>query len=127
MGLLEWLGFSKRVDNFNLDVDMQAIENFLDEVSFHVRDLSHTLADLRKLSGEASLLTDPKALKVNMSKQISLFDHLLVRYQFYQQDTDINGIRVKRIARHYKEKAKDYKLYSLLEMMKKEDRWFFDW
>lgn len=109
------------------DTDIKAILSYLKDVHYDVEKLQMMLMKLRKLRLEAKMLTDDEARKESVRKQIELYDELLLRYEYYDNDADINGIRVKNIAKYYFEEARKYKFYDLIEKIKKEARWFFDW
>lgn len=123
----EWLGFRQREIKADVDTDIDAIVIYLKDVHYDVDELVKMLTRLQKLRNEAQLLVDIALIKENLRKQIELYDRLLLRYEYYDQDAEINGIRIKNIAAQYRDEAQKHKLYDLVEKMKKESRWYFDW
>jgi len=125
--LWEWLGFKKIVFKEDIDADVEAIMTYLDDVHYDVEELVKNFKQLEKLRNEGKILTDLRAKVENMRKQIELYDHLLLRFEYYNSDASVNSVRVKNIANVYKTEAKKHKLYSMLDKMKRETRWYFDW
>ncbi|MBI4153315.1 hypothetical protein HY497_02230 [Candidatus Woesearchaeota archaeon] len=125
--LWEWLGFKKRVEHIDVDKDIDALVMYLGDVHYDVEELLKLFARLVKLRKEAKVLSDEEALKENMRRQIELYDRLLLRYEEYDEDAIVNGIRVKNIATEYVEEAKKNRFYAALEKMRNESRWYFDW
>ena len=125
--ILEKLGFRHREIAADADTDIGAIVQFLKDTHHDTGSLLKLFARLRELRKEAAQLTDEHARRGNLRAQIELFDELLLRYEGYDQDVEINGIRVKRIARQFIEEARDAKLYTLLDKIKKDPQWVFDW
>ncbi len=125
--ILEKLGFRHREIAADADTDIGAIVQFLKDTHYDTGSLLKLFASLRELRREAAHLTDEDARRGNLRAQIELFDELLLRYEGYDQDVEINGIRVKKIARQFIEEARNAKLYALLDKIKKDPRWVFDW
>lgn len=125
--LWEWLGFKKRVEHVDVDVDIEALLMYLKDVHYDVDELLKLFARLVKLRKDMKLLSDEDARKENLRRQIELYDRLLLRYEEYDDDAIVNGIRVKNIAKKYVEEAKKNKFYAALEKMRNESRWYFDW
>ena len=125
--LWEWLGWKPHEIFADVDTDVDAIVTYLQDVHYDVDELLKLFTQLQKLRDEAGVLTDERAVKENLRRQIELYDRLFLRYEYYDQDADINGIRVKNIAKQYLDDASRHKLYELSEKMKKESRWYFDW
>lgn len=125
--LWELLGFKKRIEHVDVDKDIDALLMYLKDVPYDVEELLKMFMRLVNLRKEMKLLSDEGARKENLRRQIELYDRLLLRYEEYDEDVIINGIRVKNIATRYVEEAKKNKFYAVLEKMKTETRWYFDW
>ncbi len=125
--LWEWLGFKKRVEQVDVDKDIEGIVMYLKDVHYDVDELLNLFSRLVKYRKEGKLLTDEDARKENVRRQIELFDKLLLRYEEYDEDAIVNGIRVKNIAGEYVKEAKKHRFYAALDKMRKENRWNFDW
>ena len=100
---------------------------YLKEVHSDVRELLRNFDELKQIRSEHRVLTDEEKKIENLRRQIEIYDRLLLRFEYYTQDADVNAIRVKMVAKSFKEQAQKYKLYASLERMKREPRWFFDW
>lgn len=125
--LWEWLGLKHKDVYASADDDIDAVMTYLKEVHYDVRELLHQFTELNQIRAERRVLADEEKKMDNLRKQIEIYDRLLLRYEYYTQDADVNAIRVKLVAKFYKEQAKKYKLYASLDRMKRESRWFFDW
>lgn len=125
--LWEKLGFKRKEITADPDTDIRAIRVYIEELHYDSEKLLKLLKELQSLRKDAAVLSDEQALAENLRKQIDTYDNLLLRYEYFEQDADINGIRVKNVARHLMEKAKEKKLYTVIDKIKKESRWMFDW
>ena len=123
----EKIGLKKRQENFDPASDVSAVMTFLDEVHYDVEELQKLFRKLKELRKDAVILTDGDVRRENVRKQIELYDQILLRYQYLATDTALNGIRVKNVAKSYIEDATTQKLFMLIDRVKKEDRWTFDW
>jgi 5'-deoxynucleotidase YfbR-like HD superfamily hydrolase len=120
-------GFKHREINADVDTDIDAVVRYLNDTHYDVEELLKLFKHLVVLRNDFKIITDESAKKENLKKQIELYDELLVRYEYYDHDVEINGIRVKKIAKQFLRQAKSNKLYSLYDKIRKEPRWFFDW
>ena len=125
--LLKWFGLTHEEVHASADDDIDAVMTYLKEVHVDVRELLHNLSELKQIRAEGAVLSDEEKRIENIRKQIELYDRLLLRFEYYTQDADVNAIRIKLVAQFYKEQAKKHKLYASLDRMKRESRWFFDW
>jgi hypothetical protein len=123
----EWIGFRKRRESIDVDADIDAIITYLKEVDGDANRLAKQFAELKKLRKDTSVIVDKNLKTDNLRKQIQLYDQLLLRYEYYTSDAEINAIRVKKIAQDFMSQAKKHKLYAETEKMRKESRWYFDW
>ncbi len=64
-----------------------------------VKELLKQLKKLEELEKEYKVASSG-IKQVNLETQAKILDKLLERYAFYQNDIDINGIRVKLIAKN---------------------------
>ncbi len=123
----EKIGFKKRQEAFDPARDVTAVMMFLDEVHFDIEELQKLFKQLRELRKDAVVLNDAEVKRENVRKQMEMYDLILLKYQYLATDTAVNGIRVKNIAQSYMDEADRQKLFVLLDRVKKEDRWTFDW
>ena len=114
---------SNPTDSFK---DIQAISEFLDDVKADHVFLKEKLKKLEELEKEANV-TNNDILKVNLKAQSEIIDKLIERYEFFQNDVDINGIRVKMIAKEFLQRAKRAELKDIVKEKKKSQLWKFQW
>ena len=97
--------------------DLKAIISFLDE----------SKEDTKKIRDLADNML-PFAKKEDLLNLIVRCDKLLELYEYFEADVDVNGERVKKIAKYLKEKAiKENLDETWTKRMNKEERWNFDW
>ncbi len=125
--LWEKLGFVRRELPADTDTDIEAITTYLDDINHTVETLRKQFRILLELRRDARVLTDENLIKENLAQQVQIYDKLLSNYQYFEIDTDINGIRMKNIAKRYMAETKKHKLYEVLENIKKKDHWIFNW
>ncbi len=106
--------------------DIEAISEFLKDVNDDAKFLLHKLTKLRELEKERSVARKG-IMQVNLEAQAELLDKILERYEFFQNDVDINGIRVKRISQQLLKHAKHEGMKELVGEKKKDMKWKFDW
>ncbi len=125
--ILEKFGVKHKEIQARPDDELKAIEMYVRDVHYDVEKLNKMLKQLQRLRAEGRMITDEHARNENLRKQLEIYDRLLVDYEYYEHDADINGIRVKNVAKYYYEQAQKHKLHDWVEKIKKEARWFFDW
>ncbi len=113
----------KKVDTLK---DIQAIIEFLQEIKDDAKPLLKDLQKLEELEREREV-TNAEVLLVNLETQAEVLEKILQRYEFLQNDADINGIRIKQVARELLLRAKRAGLKELVEEKKQDMKWQFDW
>ena len=98
--------------------DIFAAKEFLQDLQQEIPLLSKEIEQLEELEKERGVAQEG-ILQVNLETQAKVFDRILERYEFIQNDTDINGIRLQRLAQHFLERAKTAGLVDLLHQKKK--------
>ncbi|MEK6950476.1 MAG: hypothetical protein AABX13_02010 [Nanoarchaeota archaeon] len=106
--------------------DIQVIQESLREVPAEAKILLKELQQLEELEKERQVARE-SVVPVNLEAQARILDTILQRYEFYQNDVDINGIRVKQVAREFLKKARHAGLKELVNEKKKDMKWQFDW
>ncbi|MBT4651524.1 hypothetical protein HOC13_03300 [Candidatus Woesearchaeota archaeon] len=132
MAINEWkvwkkVGWVKEEEKIvKVEDDLRAVADFLSVLESDARELITLLTRMKDLvREEKTISTDLK--RDNLEHQVQLLDELLKRYEFFQNDADINGIRVKEIGKDLLKKLKDNGLVELWREKKKDFRWSFDW
>jgi len=120
---------SKVKEKVLITKDLKAIELFLKDAVPSVKQLSKMIAEMKKLHlKELKSKKDPKAVRDLMLKQVMLYDKILKQYEILQLDTDVNGERIKKISNALGKKAKKQMIpKKWLDIIRKSDRWTFDW
>ncbi len=106
--------------------DIQAILEFLQEIHLDVKKISPDLKKLEELEKEAQV-TKEDIITINLESQAKILDNLIERYEFFQNDVDINGIRLKKICKSFLKKAEKVGLKDLVKEKKKDKKWKFSW
>ncbi|MBI2666456.1 hypothetical protein HYX13_02495 [Candidatus Woesearchaeota archaeon] len=106
--------------------DITAIKEFLQDLQQEIPLLNRELEQLEELEKERSVASEG-VLQVNLETQGKFFDKIFERYEFFENDTSINGIRLQRLGKHFLEHAKKAGLVDLVHLKKKDHRWKFNW
>ncbi len=106
--------------------DLQAIKEFLQDLKTELPVLQQQVNKLQDLEKERRI-AHQGLLQVNIQTQAEQLDKLLERYEFFQNDTDINGLRLQNVARELLQQAKHAGMTDLLQRKKKDSRWQFHW
>ncbi|NQV91616.1 hypothetical protein HQ489_04020 [Candidatus Woesearchaeota archaeon] len=113
----------KKVDSLK---DIQAIIEFLEHVQDDPKSLLEDLRDLEELEKERKVASK-KLIPVNLEAQEEILDKIIQKYEFFQNDVDINGLRVKQIAEEFLNQASHEKMKKIVNDKKKDPRWRFQW
>ena len=103
-------------------IDIQAVQEFVDELPHDVKELKPLLNQLEELKKE-HLIAKTSLVKVNLETQLSIVEKILERYEYFQNDADINGIRLRRLAQHLLKEAQKEGLNDLIKEKKLDQRW----
>ncbi|MBS3124096.1 hypothetical protein J4437_05695 [Candidatus Woesearchaeota archaeon] len=123
-----WQNLFKKKEEKQEDVlhDVEAILEFLKDVPDESRSLIPLFKQLEDLESERQVASEHLA-KINLETQSELLEKILDRYGALQNDADINGIRVKRIALEFLKKAKKVGLKDLVAEKEQESKWRLEW
>ena len=126
--LVKLLGRKQITKVKKIDVlsDIEAITEFLNDIQADTKELLSQLKKLKELEKEYGVAS-PGILHINLETQAKVLDNLLERYGFFQDDVDVNGLRVKMIAAEFLKRAKAAGLTDLLKQKGKDNRWKMLW
>ncbi len=110
----------------NINKDTKAIIDFLLNMDYDRERLLRLFKKFLEIRLEFHALTDHDLRVKNLRHQVNIFDEIIEVYSFYQGDTDINGKRVKEIAKAMRVMATRSQEPDLIEKTSKL-RWRFDW
>ena len=100
--------------------DLQAVLDFLEEIN--VNELIKKVEKMKSMVHDAKVIH--QELKVeNLEKQIKQLDEVLTFYEFLENDTDINGIRLRKIGKDLLRKAGQADLKDIVKEKKKDIKW----
>ena len=91
----------KPIKKVDMLTDLQAIKEFIAEAKTDLQVLQPFLEELEELEKERQVLSKENFLQANLQTQDEIIDKLLERYEFFQNDVDINAIRLKRVVAEY--------------------------
>ncbi len=106
--------------------DLAAVLEFLQDLSKAPKNLIVELKKLQDLEAE-SHVAKSGLLQVNLETQAKILERIIDAYESLQNDTDINGIRVKRIVAQFLQKAQRAGLKDLVEKKKQDKKWGCQW
>src|SRR3989344_5353636 len=106
--------------------DLTAVIEYIESINDEAELLLPELKKLEELETERQVASSGLA-QVNLEAQAVILDKILKEYGFFQNDVDINGIRVKRIAKEFLKQAKKAGLKDLVKEKEKDNNWRFNW
>ena len=106
--------------------DIQAIIEFLEDNPKETAILRTSLKKLEEL--EQEFLVAAERLKaVNLETQAKILDDLLERFEFYENDVAISGIRLKRVADEFIKRARSEGLKDMVKEKINDPKWKYYW
>jgi hypothetical protein len=118
-------GTKKRDKVQTLD-DVDAILDYLDDAKEDIKELLVEFRAFQELEKER-VTASKKLVSTNLKAQGKVLDTLLERYESYQMDSAINGIRLKMIADEWVRVCKKEGLHTITKEKKKKQFWQFNW
>ena len=117
--------FGKKEHHTKVDIlkDVNAVREELQDLKDEVRPLVKLLQKLEELEKEYGVGNEDIRL-VNLETQADIIDQILQRYEFIQDDIDINGIRLRHISKEFLQRAQKAGLKDLVEEKKQDRKWW---
>lgn len=106
--------------------DIEAVIDFIEDTRSDTQTLLTELKKLKELEQEYNVAR-ASIIPINLKTQEKILDKLIEKYEFFQNDTDVNGLRVKMIAEEFLKRAEKAGMKELVEDKKKSDKWKFQW
>lgn len=119
-------GREEKKEEVDILKDIEAIIEYLNEINDDVKTLLPELKKLEELEKERKI-AKPEIVHANLETQASVLDKLLEKYEFFQNDIDISGLRLKAIANQFLKNAKSAGMADLVKEKKQDKRWKFFW
>src|SRR3989338_37410 len=118
----------KKTQTKKVDVlaDIDAITEFLSEVQYDTKELLAQFKKLKELEKEYHIAASG-ILHINLETQAKLLDKLLERYEFFENDVNVNGLRVKMIAKEFLKRASKAGMTDLVRKKEKDKKWMMLW
>lgn len=104
--------------------DLHAILQFLRDAPDDVKPVLKELQKLEELEKERQV-AHADVMTINLEAQAELLDKIVERYQFFQDDVDINGIRLQEIMKEFLKHAEKAGLRDLVREQKKKHQWLW--
>lgn len=123
---MKLLGKKQQTKKVDVLSDIEAITEFLNDIQADTKELVSQLKKLKELEKEYEVASSG-ILHINLETQAKLLDKLLERYGFFQDDVDMNGLRVKMIATEFLKRAKAVGMADLIRQKEKDMRWKMLW
>ena len=116
----------KRTKHVDCGKDIRAIIEFMNELENDRQKLLSEFTKLKELDKEYHIAKSG-LIHVNVDTQARVFDNILQQYEFFQNDVEINGLRIKRLSKEILKRAKKAGMQDLIEEKKKDIRWHLHW
>jgi len=113
----------KEADKVDVIKDIDAVLEFLEEVHKDIKSILPELQKLEELEKEREVINSDKLLKVNLATQEKVFEKLLEKYEFLQDDVDINGSRLRHIAGEFLKHAEKAGMQEMIRNKRKDMKW----
>ncbi len=111
----------KKIDTIH---EIEAIIDFLEDVHVDVKKLLPLFEKLLELEKERSV-SKASLIPINLETQGEVLNKILTSYSAFEDDTDVNGLRLKRIAQAFLHHAAQEGLSDLVKEKKKDMKWHF--
>ena len=123
-----WFQRKEKGKEKSIDVlkDVEAVQEGLRETPLDLKPLLKELEQLAELEKEYRV-AKAGVLHVNLEAQAEILDKILQRYEYFQNDVDINGLRVKEIAREWLRRADKSGLKDVVKKKQQDMRWKMEW
>ena len=123
-----WKRSKKKEAKYQVDIvkDVDAIVEFLNDIHYDVKSLLPELQKLKDLETERKVASDG-IIHINLETQAGVLDTLLEKYEFFQNDADINNLRLKAVAKQFLLNAKSAGLKDLAKEKQQDKRWKSFW
>src|SRR3989338_246760 len=106
--------------------DLAAILEFLQDLPKNQKILLPELKKLEELEKE-SHVAKVGLLHVNLETQSKVLEKIIDAYESLQNDTDINGLRLKRIVHEFLARAQRAGMKDLVQQKREDQKWQCKW
>ena len=120
--------FDKNPKRKKLDIhnDISAIIDFLENLNLDKDSIIKELKLLTDLETEYGIAKDG-IIQVNLQTQAKAIEKLIQDYEYFQNDVDINGLRIKMIAEEFLKRVKKAGMKDMLKEKKESPVWKMQW
>ena len=107
----------KKQEHIDIDKELVGINDFLKQAPSDVKKLVKVISDFNKVKKGHSI-----------ESKVKRWEKVMQAMEFFQEDTDITGERVKKVADALRKEAKKGKVSKeVKDILKKDIKWNFDW
>lgn len=106
--------------------NLDSIIDFLNDLKGEEKLLLTEIRKLQELEKERHVAKE-NLLTINLKTQAEVLEKILQRYEFFQNDIDITGVRIKQIANNFLKQAQKAGLKDLVKEKKKNHIWQLWW
>lgn len=118
-------GKKKALNKVDVLKDIQAVLEELQDLKDEAKPLIKQLQKLEELEKEYEVGKEEVRL-INLEAQAELLDQILQRYEFLQDDIDINAIRVRHVTKEFLKRAQLAGLKDLVAEKKQDRKWWVE-
>jgi hypothetical protein len=132
MGMFDAFRKQKKQEPIDIDKDLKAIVEFFKGVNGSLKELAGMYKRYTELRRQFLHLrgagASESALAKNITEQVRLYNKILKTFELFELDADIASERAKKIAKALKIAAEEYKIsQKWLDLVRKDEKWTFDW
>lgn len=119
-------GKKEKVRKIDVIADLQVLMEFFQDLDAESKQMLPLLEKLLELEKEREVARSG-IVHINLETQAELLDKILERYDFFQNDTDINGLRLRKITEQFLNNAQKEGLKDLVKEKKQDLKWKGGW
>ena len=130
MAINEWKIFRRFFKHpeakIDVDSDLNAVYDFLMTINDYNKKINPIIKKMQDLRAKKMITENQK--NDNLLEQVKVFDKLIKEYRFLEEDSDVNGYRIKKISKLLKAKANEDNIgKEWLDKINTSDDWNFNW
>ena len=99
--------------------DIEAVQDFLKDLHLEEQVLLKNLVELHELEKEFAV-GNASIKQANLQAQATIYELLMRRYGFFQNDAEVNGIRLKMLADNFLKNCEQEGLKEISKNKRKE-------
>ena len=125
MNKKKWWQRTKNPPKVDVLKDLGAVLEEVQDLKDEVKPLIKLLQKLEELEKEYEVAKEDLRL-VNLQTQSEILEQILQRYEFLQDDIDINSIRLRHISKEFLRRAQGAGMKDIVAEKKQDRKWHFE-